>query len=319
MTRVLARSLRLSTPALAALTLVACPAVMILGSVPAGAKTVTVTCPPLSGSSLQDAIDTAPNGSTITIGGTCKGNLSIPGTNASLTNLTLKGLGGAAITILDGGGGGSVISLTSAASVTITGVTITDGTGTPDGLNRFQTNFVGGGLYNQGSGTVTLKNSVVSANSASEGGAVYNNGGTVTLQNTVVTGNTGGGIFNGGGTVALQNSVVTGSSGPGIFTQGGTVTLKNSPVSDNTNPYGAGVANNGGTVSLFKSPVTGNTAFQGGGIFNSGTLNLTRSPVVSNTATGGPGYGGGILNNGGTVMLKKSPVTGNAPDNCDGC
>ena len=60
---------------------------------------------------------------------------------------------------------------------------------------------LGGGIYN-GGGTVTLKRSIVSGNSAGPlegGGGIYNEEGTVTLMNSTVSDNhssTGAGIYN---------------------------------------------------------------------------------------------------------------------------
>ncbi|MET8277188.1 hypothetical protein ABZV54_44660, partial [Streptomyces sp. NPDC005096] len=62
--------------------------------------------------------------------------------------------------------------------------------------------------------------------------------------------------------------------------------------------------------------VYGNTAPSGGGIWSGGTLAVTRSAVLRNTATAGPGSGGGIYKAGGTVTLDQSVVRDNTPDNC---
>ena len=91
-------------------------------------------------------------------------------------------------------------------TVAISGLTIRHGKTSGDG----------GGMLN--SGTLTLTNSTVSGNTATEAGGIYNNfGGTLTLANSTVSGNTsgqnGGGIFNRlDGTLVLTNSTVNGNT-----------------------------------------------------------------------------------------------------------
>jgi hypothetical protein len=76
----------------------------------------------------------------------------------------------------------------------------------------------GGGVFND-SGSVTLRHSNVTANTAAVGGGVFNEGGNVTLKYSVVTQNTalgynglfGGGIFNSLGTIVLEHSAVFGN------------------------------------------------------------------------------------------------------------
>ena len=109
---------------------------------------------------------------------------------------------------------------------------------------------VGGGLRN--AGTLALNNSVIEGNNTGQtgpvnerrGGGIYNLGsGTLTLDNTVVQNNQsfgdGGGIFNFGGDVELTDSTVSGNTagddGGGISNRnGGSLTLTRSTVSNNT-------------------------------------------------------------------------------------
>ena len=196
----------------------------------------------------------------------------------------------------------------------------------------------GGGINNQGSGTLTLTNSTVSGNEASFGGGILSFGG-VTLTNSTVSGNEaggfGGGIFSFGG-VNLTNSTVSGneagSFGGGIRSRGGAVTLTNSIVSGNdaeasgggiysseavtlTNStvsgneagsFGGGIRSRGG-VTLINSTISGNEARSGGGIFSSVSVTLTNSIVSGNDAEA---RGGGIRSRGG-VNLTNSTVSGN--------
>ena len=71
--------------------------------------------------------------------------------------------------------------------------------------------------------------------------------------------------------------------------------------------FGAGIWN-AGTLTLTNSTVLGNTAVTiGGGIYNVGTLTLVNSTVSGNVANSG----GGILSEVGTLTLTNSTVSGN--------
>ena len=128
----------------------------------------------------------------------------------------------------------------------------------------------GGGIFNDG--TLTLTNS------------------TVTLSSSTVSGPSaaarGGGIFNSySGTLTLTNSTVSGNSadirGGGVYSFG-TLILVNSTVSGNSAGYGGGVSNSR-TLTLTNSTVSGNSAgIRGGGVHNYGTLTLTSSTVSGN-------------------------------------
>lgn len=125
---------------------------------------------------------------------------------------------------------------------------------------------------------VTLTNSTVSGNSATEGsgGGISNEGGTLTLTNSTIAGNT-----------AVRN-------GGGIF---GRATLTNSTISGNTAIRGGGIA---GSATLTNTTVAGNSGTEeGGGISTSGSLQLTNSLVALNSAPRGPDV---LKKSGGTVM-----------------
>jgi len=178
----------------------------------------------------------------------------------------------------------------------------------------------GGGIFNNGGGTLTLTNSTVSNNSAgSRGGGIANvGGGTLTMTNTTVSANSaaevGGGIFN-NAELTTTNTTISNNlaqAGGGIFNDGGgTSSLINSTVSDNNaTDDGGGIFNFFGTLTMTNSTVSGNSATdKGGGIFNfRGTLTMTNSTVSGNSATD---KGGGIFNFRGTLTMTNSTVSGN--------
>ena len=136
----------------------------------------------------------------------------------------------------------------------------------------------GGGVLNDGLGTMTMKGGALYKNRASNGngGGLENILGTATLDSVSVRGNTG---LSGGG---IRN------------VNGSTVTLKSTTVRDNIAVTGAGLSNNSTTAVS--------------------TATLKRSLVTRNTAITS---GGGILNEpNGVVTLTASRVVRNAPDNC---
>lgn len=196
------------------------------------------------------------------------------------------------------------------------------------GLGPSLTTVNGGGVgsvFTINSGTVTLSGLTITNGSAAEGGGIFNNGGTLTVSNSSISGNTagyeGGGIFN-NGTLMVTNSSITGNTsqytGGGIFNLG-TLTIANSTISGNTGTLYSGGIDNEATLTITNSTISGNTAELGGGIFNARTLTISNSTVSGNTATFD---GGGIYNfsiAGGTVSLTNTQVVNNTPDDCVGC
>lgn len=112
------------------------------------------------------------------------------------------------------------------------------------------TTLSGGGIYNNGGGTLTVANSTFTGNKAPTGGAIANYGITTivnsTFYNNQATQN-GGGAFNVGGTLTILNSTFHGNSavsnGGGVFNeQSSTLNLGNTILAGST---GGDCANNG--------------------------------------------------------------------------
>ncbi len=177
----------------------------------------------------------------------------------------------------------------------------------------------GGGLHVTGSAIVELDNAAVFENfAAREGGGLWNSGGgTMTVRNgTALTDNGafgdaaddgGGGIFNNGGTLNVLDSVVAENralgmlaAGGGIFTTDGNVTITASTINDNlATRAGGGIEIVGGIVDITESDFNFNDA---------GLIELISGlgePVV-------PGFGGGIhIAGNATVVVDSSSVTEN--------
>ena len=188
---------------------------------------------------------------------------------------------GPTATTIDGGGKDRVFK-TAATGVTIDGVVIRNGV-VPKGSSNYSTGSEGqsfdvsgdGGGILVASGSLALKRSTLSGNSAREGGGLDIDAPTTITQSTI-TGNTAS------------------STGGGI-TSDDTVTVENSTVTGNTAPRGGGLWSSR-TATVRASTITANTATSGngGGIYRSGgALTITGSILAGNTASTAPNcYGG---------------------------
>jgi len=204
-----------------------------------------------------------------------------------------------------------VFFITNGAAVTIRGMTIRHGNPPVHPQS-------GGGIYNDDFCILTLEDSVITKNVASDGAGIYNKG-AVVLTNCTISDNVadgiedpghecgnGGGIKNvGDGTVMLTNCTISGNSavgnGGGIKGNcGGTVEVVNSTISDNSAVFRGGGVFVMGTVTIVNSTIADNSAEgigrdtaisnAGGGVWIAGTLSFTNTIIANNTtrvSTGG--------------------------------
>lgn len=271
--------------------------------------------------SLREAIATASDGDTILFDASLNGQtITLTGGELTITtNVTINGPGANLLAI--SGNNTSRVFLIS-ATVTIWGVTITDGNASE-----------GGGIATSVGANLDLINSTVFNNTGNfgAGGILHRANGTLNLINSTVSSNTvvsdggsGGGILNDGNlnlinsTISSNTAISFAGSGGGILVLfNGSVTMTNSTVFGNiSRRQGGGIHNVNGTVEIIKSTVFGNRVLEGnpggGGILNRfGSLNLINSTVSSNTVVAGGGAGGGIYNDAGIVNLIYSTVSSN--------
>jgi CSLREA domain-containing protein len=225
-----------------------------------------------------------------------------------------------------------ILRIASGGSLTLDEVTIRDGL-----AENTSSSGRGGGIYNQG--TLTLTNNsavrgnsiVINGNSASPqagyGGGVYNLG-TVTITASTVANNTinvtntgtgaalgfGGGLHHSGPSLTITEGVVGNNSVTTLATGGGA-----------NNSGGGGLYAAGSTVTtITDSAIRNNQASapsggSGGGLFLvSATLNLISSTVNDNTVSGsnaasGATAGGGMtLNVSTTATIVNSTISGNS-------
>jgi len=223
-------------------------------------------------------------------------------------NLAIVG-NGQSHTAVSGGNTHTVFVL-STGSVNISGLTVEDGHATS------ATGSFGGGIYSNGTTTVT--NSTISGSSGTEGGGIYVSTGTVNVTDSTISGNTatsGGGIYVSTGTVPVTDSTISGNSGNGIFNNNGTVTVTDSTISGNsyTGGWGGGIRNNN-DATVTQSTISGNSALLGAGIFNNNDTIVSDSTISGNTAVDN---GGGFYNQGGATITH-STISGNSAPSTSG-
>ena len=171
--------------------------------------TPTATRSLAGGMSLRDAIDFADaapgGGDTITFSPLLTGTIDLTdGPLPAITaDMTIDGPGANVLSI-NGQGKSGILSVSAAATVTISGLTFTDGNAS-----------FGGAIDN--AGNLTLADCELSHNKALSGGAIFNGRtGALTMTGTTVSGNTandlGAGILN-YGTAMLKNCTITGNTG----------------------------------------------------------------------------------------------------------
>jgi hypothetical protein len=213
------------------------------------------------------------------------GMVNFTGGTADLSEMTFS------LNSASTGGGG--ISNRPDANMTLTGVTVHGNTSEVEGA---------GGVAN--AGTMTMRKSIVSSNTAPEGGGGILNTetGALTLMTTTVTGNTtgtwSGGIRNLGAMDIMDTTVSnnTAQGGAGISNRPGAwMALTNSTVS----------GNEGGSVSNWSTLILASVTVSGDGIFNDGGWLTARNTIVDGQCTGSllvDSLGGNIESPGNTCF-----------------
>jgi len=217
-------------------------------------------------------------------------NLTTPATGSPTITITGAGAG---LTIIDANQIDRVLRVHSGRVAVITDVTIRNGYYVPT------VDAWGGGIYNQG--TLTVSSATISgSHSNAHGGGIYNKSGILTVMNSTLSQNT-----------ARQ-------SGGGIYNYYGHLTLVNSTLSQNTaDQYGGGIVNDDGTVKVSTSAIIGNGSKGGGAIFSVGIYPDTYVYVINSTISQNyANYnGGGIYMSGkGLTALYNTSVIDNDAD-----
>jgi hypothetical protein len=161
----------------------------------------------------------------------------------------------------------------------------------------------GGGIMNYG--TLTVRNCVVTANSARGGGGISNRQATLTIIGSTINDN----VARGDGPRGTECG-----GGGGVKCSSGTMRLINSTIVANQagirgTGLGGGVRTGCGcTAEIINSTISGNKAVEfGGGIAAAGTVWITNC-TISNNAVGG---GGGALWVRGEVNIRNTIIANN--------
>ncbi len=199
-------------------------------------------------------------------------------------NLIIEGAGPGQTIINASGMSDRVFNVAAGANLTLTGVTIENGT--PEGTIQSDD---GGGIYN--AGTLTVSDSTISGSLASNGGGIYN-AGMLTVSDSTVSDNA---AFNGAG---IQNA--------------GTLLVTNSAIIDNPgyDGGGGGIGTSAGTAEVIDSTISGNADLGGGGVYAYGTgeLALDNCTITNNSAAEGGGLDDAF---GPSVLLDNTIIAGN--------
>jgi hypothetical protein len=260
-----------------------------------GASSLTVER--AAGFSFTSAIVTVDPGQTaslsgLTVANGTEGGIQNLGT-LSISNCTVSG--NSELSAPLGGG----ITNAVAAVLTVSDCTISNNPGE-----------FGGGIFNEGTLTVTA--STLSGNSATaEGGGIWNTG-LATVSGTTISGNSAS--FRGGGMMTFGVVANTGAVAR--------MTVSDSTLIGNSAPFGGGICNGAMLTVADSSTIIGNTATYGGGIFNTnffffevGSVIVRDSTLTDNHAT----QGAGIYNTAGaTLDVRGSNFTGNTASDSGG-
>lgn len=229
-------------------------------------------------------------------------------------SLTLEADGGTPT--LDGTGTVQVLSVGATSNVTIDGLVLKSGL----------TTGLGGAVGN--AGTLTVRNSRFTDNTAANGGAISNtSGSTLTVEDSTFSQNTttsvGGGAIIASGTATIRRSLITGNQAPvnggGINVQpGATVQITSSTIANNTSGGLGGGLSNLGAVTVQLSTIAGNSASAGSAIATGNSNAVFAADIIATQAAGdacNPANsaivdGGYNLDVDGTCISATAPATG---------
>jgi hypothetical protein len=302
-------------------------------AIPAHAATITVTNTNDSGlGSLRQALHDANDGDTITFAVT--GTIVLTSDGLVIDNdLTISGPGANRLSINGNQAGyGCVFGIADNNTVTISGLTITNGHcgifsdhATLTVSNCVVSDNIGGPSF----GGIGIDNNLgpaapVERGNARDGRGAYTNHPAgfpmLTVANCVISDNSGSGVQNLSAPVTIINTTISGNSadaGGGIYTGGGklpgNLTVINSTISGNfASSDGGGIASGFSVLTIVNSTISGNSVGDpdygyGGGIASDSSfvppaLTITNSTVSGNSAATCGGICGGTFEIGNTIL-----------------
>ncbi|MBN1909403.1 MAG: right-handed parallel beta-helix repeat-containing protein [Pirellulales bacterium] len=252
-----------------------------------------------------------------------RGTLMVPG------NLAIEGPGADDMAFQADGRNG-VFSVWPCVSASLDGVTITGGSTDQGGGLRnsgtlsvtdsvFSANssgYGGGGIYNSFMGSLTITNCEVSDNSVASlgNGSGIHNDGILTVTNSALSDNSanldGGAIHNSSsGVLSVAGCVLTDNQAEnygGAIYNSGTLIISNSTFSDNSAIYGNEILNDG-TLTMTNSMISNNTYSSGSAIYSSGELTVTDSIISGNSSSSSA-----VSNYSSSLTVTGCAITGNS-------
>ncbi len=167
----------------------------------------------------------------------------------------------------------------------------------------------GAALYFKANSKVTINNSKVADNTATNNGVVYANNSTITATGFEASGNkakNGGVIYvsNASTVVTINDSIITGNSatanGGVVYTENATISFTDCNISDNSAKNGGTVYSDRGKVNFTGGKVAGNGATTGGAIYTTDSiLTVKGTEFTANTAS----------SNGGAAYIRHSELS----------
>lgn len=207
-------------------------------------------------------------------------------------------------TFIDGNDLDRIFEIMPGARVTISNVTIRNGSA----VNA-------GAVLNSGALIITdsvIEGSVATGETTSVGGAIGNSFGLLSLNRVTVRNNSatlnGGGLYNNSGTVSIVDSTFTGNAagndGGGISSFNGSLSFNRGTIANNTSGAdGGGLSAENARLEVRETTISNNNAsLDAGGInlINNAALTLVGSTVSNNSAGK---YGGGARVGGGSSFV----------------
>jgi hypothetical protein len=265
--------------------------------VPSTLKVTNLSDSALVKGSLRYEIAAAQSGDTIVIDKAGTIRLSSGNELFIDKNLTIQGPGAGKLTITPYNSKTRIFEVYG-TSVTLSGMTFSNGGGNASGYTGSFYDGYGGGVLNHG--TLTISGCALTGNSAGQSGGGIYNAGTLTVSSCTLSNNSatnlagygvGGGIYN-VGWLTVSGCIFSGNSasqGGGIYNDYSAIlTVNGSTLSGNSAPGSYGLGLGGGIYNAGRATVTGctvsaNSAIQGGGIYNGGTLTVSDSVFSSNS------------------------------------
>jgi predicted outer membrane repeat protein len=320
-------------------SLAGCAVVFFALAIPASPATLIITNTNDSGpGSLRDTLEIANDGDTITFAVT--GSIVLTSGELLVDKSIIITAPGASNLAVDGNATSRVFYVAPGRTVSITGLTVANGTVSGDPLNS-----KGGGIYND-QATLTLNSCTVTGNLAGYGGGIYSDSlydtAVLEISNSVIYNNsanyTAGGIYNDGGAgsawLTISDTALTSNSAPsggGIFNISGdfsayaVLTVNNSTFSGNSADSGGCIYNDSylgsASLTLNESTFSDNSAYDAGGcIYNQMVFGVGMQTVNNSTLSGNSAKNGGAIYNdqGLYLTINNCTISGNSAQKSGG-